>query len=77
VRLGYNKQMTVRYPVATMRYPVAIEPGTDTAAFGVVIPDLPGAFSAGDTSDEAMAGAEEAAAAWIEWVGDTGQSGEQ
>ena len=48
-----------------MRYPIAIEPGTETTAFSVVVPDLPGCFSAGDTLDEAVAGAEEAAAAWI------------
>lgn len=56
-----------------MRYPVAIEPGSDTTAFGVVVPDLPGCFSAGDTLDEAMAGAEEAAAAWIDATLDAGQ----
>jgi hypothetical protein len=39
-----------------MRYPVAIEPGHDTAAFGVVSPDLPGCFSAGDTLDEPWPG---------------------
>ena len=49
-----------------MRYPVAIEPGTATEAFGVVVPDLPGCFSAGDTVEEAMAKTEEAIAAWIE-----------
>lgn len=49
-----------------MRYPIAIEPGTETKAFGVVVPDLPGCFSAGDTLDEAMSAAEEAAAAWID-----------
>ncbi len=49
-----------------MRYPIAIELGTAETAFGVVVPDLPGCFSAGDTLDEAMAGAEEAAAAWID-----------
>ena len=49
-----------------MRYPIAIEPGTDTTAVGVIVPDLPGCFSAGDTLDEALAGAEEAAAAWID-----------
>lgn len=49
-----------------MRYPVAIESDTETTAFGVVVPDLPGCFSAGDTLDEAMAGAEEAAAAWVD-----------
>jgi predicted RNase H-like HicB family nuclease len=57
-----------------MRYPIAIEPGTETAAFGVVVPDLPGCFSAGDTLDEAIAGAEEAAAAWIDATLDAGNA---
>ena len=57
-----------------MRYPVAIEPGTETTAFGVVVPDLPGCFSAGDTLDEALAGAEEAAAAWIDAALDAGEA---
>ncbi len=55
-----------------MRYPIAIEAGTKTTAFGVIVPDLPGCFSAGDTLDEAMAGAEEAAAAWIDAALDSG-----
>ena len=49
-----------------MRYPIAIEPGTDATAWGVVVPDLPGCFSAGDTMEEAMIQAEEAVTAWIE-----------
>jgi predicted RNase H-like HicB family nuclease len=57
-----------------MRYPVAIEPGTETTAFGVVVPDLPGCFSAGDTLDEALAGAEEAVAAWIDAALDAGEA---
>ena len=57
-----------------MRYPIAIEMGTPTRAFGVVVPDLPGCFSAGDTLDEAMAGAEEAAAAWIDSALDAGEA---
>jgi predicted RNase H-like HicB family nuclease len=57
-----------------MRYPIAIEPGTDTIAFGVVVPDLPGCFSAGDTLNEAILGAEEAAAAWIDAALDAGQA---
>jgi len=57
-----------------MRYPIAIEPGTDTTAFGVVVPDLPGCFSAGDTLDKAVSGAEEAAAAWIDAALDAGQA---
>jgi predicted RNase H-like HicB family nuclease len=55
-----------------MRYPIAIEIGDDATAFGIVVPDLPGCFSAGDTLDEAMAGAEEAAAAWIDATLDAG-----
>jgi predicted RNase H-like HicB family nuclease len=55
-----------------MRYPIAIQPGNDVSAFGVVVPDLPGCFSAGDTLDEAIAGAEEAAAAWVDATLDAG-----
>ena len=49
-----------------MRYPIAIEPRTDQSAYGVVVLDLPGCFSAGDTLEEAISGAEEAGLAWIE-----------
>jgi predicted RNase H-like HicB family nuclease len=56
----------------TMRFPIAIEPGDAATAFGVVVPDLPGCFSAGDTLDEAIAGAEEAAAAWVDATIDAG-----
>ena len=47
-----------------MRYPILIEPGSANTAFGVAVPDLPGCFSAGDTLDEAIDAAREAAAAW-------------
>jgi predicted RNase H-like HicB family nuclease len=57
-----------------MRYPIAIETGTESAAFGVVVPDLPGCFSAGDTLEAAMAGAEEAVAAWIDAALDAGEA---
>ena len=56
-----------------MRYPIAIEPGTDSTAFGVIVPDLPGCFSAGESLDEAIVGAEEAAAAWIDATLDAGE----
>lgn len=49
-----------------MRYPIAIEPGDSRQAFGVVVPDLPGCFSAGDSLDEAIANAPEAIALWLE-----------
>ena len=57
-----------------MRYPIAIEPGSADTAFGVVVPDLPGCFSAGDTLDEAMANVEEAVALWIDATLDAGRS---
>jgi len=50
-----------------MKYPVAIEPGSDTTAWGVAVPDLPGCFSAADSGlDEALENAREAIAAWME-----------
>jgi predicted RNase H-like HicB family nuclease len=49
-----------------MRYPILIEPGDDTHAWGVTVPDLTGCFSAGDTMDEAITNAEEAVAVWID-----------
>ncbi|MEP7348363.1 MAG: type II toxin-antitoxin system HicB family antitoxin [Sphingorhabdus sp.] len=57
-----------------MRYPIAIEPGDETTAFGVVVPDLPGCFSAGDTLDEAMVNVQEAIALWMDSVLDSGQA---
>lgn len=43
-----------------MKFIIAIEPGHDTQAFGVVVPDLPGCFSAGDTLNEAIQNAHKA-----------------
>lgn len=43
-----------------LTYTIAIEPGDEQHAFGVVVPDLPGCFSAGDTLDEAFANAKQA-----------------
>jgi predicted RNase H-like HicB family nuclease len=57
-----------------MYYPVAIEPGTESEAFGVIVPDLPGCFSAGDTLEEAFIQAEEAVTGWIEVALDAGQA---
>ena len=57
-----------------MRFPIAIEPGNETHAFGVVVPDLPGCFSAGDTLDEAITNAKEAIELWLENVIDDGDA---
>ncbi|NFV79540.1 type II toxin-antitoxin system HicB family antitoxin [Magnetospirillum aberrantis SpK] len=55
-----------------MRYPILIEEGSEDTAFGIVVPDLPGCFSAGDTLDEAMESAKEAVAAWVDCALDNG-----
>ncbi len=57
-----------------MRYPIAIEPGTDATAWGVVVPDLLGCFSAGDTLEDALIQAEAGVKAWIETALDAGEA---
>ena len=58
-----------------MKYPIAIEPGNATTAWGVVVPDLPGCFSAADSGiDEAISNAQEAIELWIETALDLGQT---
>ena len=58
-----------------MKYPIAIEPGSDTQAWGVVVPDLPGCFSAADDGiDQAIENAKEAIEAWIEVAIDSGDA---
>ena len=57
-----------------MKYPIAIEPGNAKTAWGVVVPDLPGCFSAADSGiDEAIENAKEAIELWIEMALDQGQ----
>ena len=56
-----------------MLYPFVVEPGDETHAFGVVFPDCPGCFSAGDTLEEAFANAKEALEGWLECVIDDGE----
>jgi predicted RNase H-like HicB family nuclease len=57
-----------------MKYPIAIEPGDSKTAWGVVVPDLPGCFSASDNGiDEAIENAKEAIELWIETALDLGQ----
>jgi predicted RNase H-like HicB family nuclease len=51
-----------------MKFIIAIEPAKETTAFGVVVPDLPGCFSAGDTLDKAVDNAREAIELWCETV---------
>jgi predicted RNase H-like HicB family nuclease len=51
-----------------MRYPIAVELGDASHAYGVAVPDLPGCFSAGDTLDKALDNAKEAIELWLESV---------
>lgn len=57
-----------------MRYPIAIEIGNETTAFGVIVPDLAGCFSAGDTLDEAIDNAKEAITLHIDGLFDDNET---
>lgn len=50
-----------------MRYPIVIHKD-ETSDYGVTFPDLPGCFSAGDTIEEAIINAQEAAECHIEGI---------
>jgi predicted RNase H-like HicB family nuclease len=50
-----------------MRYPIVIHKD-ETSDYGVTFPDLPGCFSAGDSIEEAIINAQEAAECHIEGV---------
>src|SRR5262245_46740948 len=61
-------------PSATeMKFTIAIESGTKKNAFGVVVPDLRGCFSAGDTIEEAFDKAREAIEAHCEVLAESGK----
>ncbi|MDE4031140.1 type II toxin-antitoxin system HicB family antitoxin [Glaesserella parasuis] len=55
-----------------MLYPIAIEQGDEQHAFGVVVPDIAGCFSAGDTLEEAYENAKEAIVTHLELLADEG-----
>jgi predicted RNase H-like HicB family nuclease len=57
-----------------MRYPIAIETGDAKHAFGAIVPDLPGCFSAGDTLDDALTNAREAILLHLEGLLDDGKA---
>lgn len=56
-----------------MLYPIAIEIGSETESYGVVFPDVPGCFSAGDSIEEAIRNAKEALEAHFELLADNGE----
>ncbi len=57
-----------------MRYVVAIEKGDKKHAYGVIVPDLPGCFSAGNTLDEALTNAREAILLHLEGLLEEGEA---
>jgi predicted RNase H-like HicB family nuclease len=57
-----------------MRYPIAIEPGDATHAYGVVVPDLPGCFSAGESAEEAIDAARESILLHLEGLIEAGRA---
>lgn len=56
-----------------MLYPIAIEQGDEDHAFGVVVPDIPGCFSAGDSFEEAFENAKQAIVFHIEGLLEDGE----
>ncbi|MCW9733373.1 type II toxin-antitoxin system HicB family antitoxin [Avibacterium sp. 20-15] len=56
-----------------MLYPIGIEMGDENHAYGVIVPDVPGCFSAGDTLEEAFANAKEAITFHIEGMIEDGE----
>lgn len=54
-------------------YPVAIELGNENTAFGVVVHDLPGCYSAGDSMDEALENTKEAIEFHLEGLAEQGE----
>lgn len=55
-----------------MLYPIAIEQGDADHAYGVMVPDIAGCFSAGDTLEEAMDNVKEAIAGHLELLAEDG-----
>ncbi len=56
-----------------MLYPLAIEIGDDKHAYGVVVPDIAGCFSAGDSMEDAINQAKEAINGHLELLAEMGQ----
>ncbi|QHB18492.1 type II toxin-antitoxin system HicB family antitoxin [Mannheimia pernigra] len=57
-----------------MLYPIAIEMGNEKQAYGVIVPDVEGCFSAGDTLEEAFNNAKEAISFHIETLIEDGEA---
>jgi predicted RNase H-like HicB family nuclease len=56
-----------------MKFSIAIETGIRKSAFGLVVPDVPGCFSAGDTVEQAFDNAREAIGSHLEILAEEGK----
>jgi predicted RNase H-like HicB family nuclease len=56
-----------------MKYAIAVERGDADHAFGVIVPDLPGSFSAVDTFEQAIDNGREAIELHVEGLLDAGE----
>ncbi|MDR6542950.1 putative RNase H-like HicB family nuclease [Acinetobacter bereziniae] len=56
-----------------MLYPIAVEKGSDVEAYGVIVPDIKGCFSAGDTFEEALSNVKDAIADHLEILAEDGE----
>lgn len=56
-----------------MYYPIAIEQGSTAHAYGVIVPDIPGCYSAGDTLEEAYTNAKQAIVFHLEGMIEDGE----
>ena len=57
-----------------MLYLIAIEKGDENTAYGVIVPDIQGCFSAGDTFEEALLNAKEAISGHLELLAEEGKN---
>lgn len=57
-----------------MLYPIAVEKGSNDEAYGVIVPDIQGCFSAGDTFEEALSNAKDAIVDHLEILAAAGKN---
>lgn len=52
--------------VASMLYPIAVELGHNDSSYGVIVPDILGCYSAGDSLEDAIENTQEAITVHLE-----------
>jgi predicted RNase H-like HicB family nuclease len=68
-RIHFGTLAGVEYPPGTVyRYRADLTPESE-GGYSVVVPALPGCYTQGDTEEEALANAREAALGWLAFAG--------